>query len=60
MKEPLTTEQRSKASAAEAKSAMWLNRGREQEERGRKTEAAKSYEKAQLWLDRANELRGNL
>ena len=46
------------ASNAEAKSAMWLNRGREADEQGKSALAEECYQKAGEWLDRANELRG--
>lgn len=44
-------------SDADAKCAMWLNRGNEMGERGKSAQSERCYEKAQSWLDTANDLR---
>lgn len=47
---------RQQAVNAEAKAARWLAEANRRREAGKSDE--KAYEKAQHWLDRANELRG--
>lgn len=47
------------ASDAEARAADWLAKGNRASERGNRDLAERHYAKAQRWLDKANELRGN-
>lgn len=45
---------------AQAMAGMWLARGNEAAESGKRAKAEKCYEKSQHWLDRLNALEGRL
>lgn len=50
-------ERHAKAIDAEHKSARWLSKGREAEERGDREKAEVYFEKSEYWLTRANAMR---
>lgn len=49
---------RRRAIEAEERSAHWLARGNEFEEKGQRGKADQCYEKSARWIMRANKLRG--